>query len=304
MSSPLLAALAFILITPAATLAGDVQPTDRTPSPPNAKVFFLDLEEGAHIPPNTVVRFGASGIEIVPAGDTRPNSGHHHLLIDSALPPLDQKIPSDFNHLHFGRGQTETELSLSPGEHTLQLLLGDHRHVPHEPPVMSKLLHVFVEESAASQQSDAPPTRRKSPPGASVYFITPHNGDVIRPTSTIHFGLKNMGVAPAGVNKPNTGHHHLIVDADTPPLDRQVPNDPNHLHFGGGQTEKTITLTPGRHTLQLVLADDQHIPHDPPVISERITVTVASPKETGAKPAARRRPKRSTRHVSRHRRET
>jgi len=127
---------------------------------------------------------------------------------------------------------------------------------------------------------------------------------VIKPTSTIHFGLKDMGVAPAGVNKPNTGHHHLIVDADTPPLDRQVPNDPNHLHFGGGQTEKTITLTPGRHTLQLVLADDQHIPHDPPVISERITVTVVSPKETGVKPAARRRPKRSTRHVSRRRGET
>ena len=169
---------------------------------------------------------------------------------------------------------------------------------------MSKVLHVFVEESGARQQSDAPPIKRKSPPGARVYFITPHNGDVIKPTSTIHFGLKDMGVAPAGVNKPNTGHHHLIVDADTPPLDRQVPNDPNHLHFGGGQTEKTITLTPGRHTLQLVLADDQHIPHDPPVISERITVTVVSPKETGVKPAARRRPKRSTRHVSRRRGET
>ncbi len=281
---------AFILATMAGTASGDAQQTERTTSPPGAKVFFLGLEDGARIPPETVIRFGASGIDIAPAADLRPNSGHHHLLIDTALPPLDREIPSDFNHVHYGSGQTEAEISLSPGEHSLQLLLGDHRHIPFDPPVMSKVVHVFVEDNAVHQQSDSKQVTTPSPPGARVYFITPHDGDVIRPKSTIRFGLENMGVAPAGVNKPNTGHHHLIIDADTPPLSQPIPSDPNHLHFGGGQTEKTITLTPGKHTLQLVLADDQHLPHDPPVISARITVTVAAPRET-----ARRRLKHALR---------
>jgi hypothetical protein len=83
-----------------------------------------------------------------------------------------------------------------------------------------------------------------------------------------------MGVAPAGVVKPNTGHHHLMIDVETPPLDRPLPSDLNHIHFGSGQTEKKITLSPGEHTLQLVLADEKHMPHDPPVVSERIKVTV------------------------------
>jgi hypothetical protein len=87
-----------------------------------------------------------------------------------------------------------------------------------------------------------------------------------------------MGVAPAGVSKPNTGHHHLVIDAPTPPLDQPLPNDPNHLHFGGGQTEVKLELTPGEHTLQLIFADDKHLPHDPPVISERIKVFVGYPK--------------------------
>ncbi len=160
---------------------------------------------------------------------------------------------------------------------------------------MSKVVRVFVEDNAVIQQSDAKPVRRLSPSGARVYLIAPHDGDVIKPTFTIRFGLENMGVTLAGMNKPNTGHHHLVIDADTPPLDRPVPNDPNHLHFGGGQTEKTITLTPGRHTLQLVLADDQHIPHNPPVISERVTVTVVSPNEAIAKQAVKRLQKRRAR---------
>jgi hypothetical protein len=83
-----------------------------------------------------------------------------------------------------------------------------------------------------------------------------------------------MGVAPAGVVKPNTGHHHLLIDVETPPLDQPLPSDLSHIHFGNGQTEKKITLSPGEHTLQLILADEKHTPHDPPVISERIKVTV------------------------------
>ncbi|AMJ63909.1 hypothetical protein AXW83_23125 [Bosea sp. PAMC 26642] len=121
-------------------------------------------------------------------------------------------------------------------------------------------------------------TRTPAPNDAAVYFIYPRNGERIYPSSTIRFGLRNMGVAPAGVAKANTGHHHLLVDVPTPALDVAIPSDLNHIHLGGGQTEKRITLKPGEHTLQLILADDQHVPHDPPIMSERIKVTVGFPR--------------------------
>ena len=88
------------------------------------------------------------------------------------------------------------------------------------------------------------------------------------------FGLRNFGVAPAEVRKDNTGHHHLLVDVDLPPFDEPIPNTKNHLHFGKGQTETYLELPPGRHTLQLILGDHDHIPHDPPLVSKKITITV------------------------------
>ena len=129
-----------------------------------------------------------------------------------------------------------------------------------------------------------------SPPGAAVYFIGIKNGDTLPTKPTIHFGLRNMSVAPAGIDRPNTGHHHLIIDAPLPPLDKPIPNDFNHLHFGAGQTEAQVTLTPGKHTLQLLLGDKDHIPHTPPVFSERITVNVVVPSVMTAV-AGRRLPK-------------
>jgi len=113
-----------------------------------------------------------------------------------------------------------------------------------------------------------------SPQGASVYFISPKNGDTVRSPVTVRFGLKGMGVAPAGIELANTGHHHLIIDAPLPDLAATIPTDEHHRHFGGGQTEAEITLAPGEHTLQLVLGDYLHIPHNPPVVSEKITITV------------------------------
>lgn len=257
----------------------------RTAAAPNASVFFVGLQDGATIPPRSVIRFGTANIAIVPAGTRQDNAGHHHLLVDTELPPLDREIPSDFNHLHFGRGQTETELTLPPGEHTLQLLFADHEHVPHDPPVMSQKIKVRVEAASATQTPAVPqgaagkPGRTPAPNDAVVYFVYPRNGTTIYATSTIRFGLRNMGVAPAGVIKPNTGHHHLLIDVPTPPLDVAIPSDLNHLHFGNGQTERKITLPPGKHTLQLILGDDQHVPHDPPILSERIEVFVGNPRK-------------------------
>jgi hypothetical protein len=113
-----------------------------------------------------------------------------------------------------------------------------------------------------------------APADAEVYIISPQDGDTVTNPVTIRFGLSGMGVAPAGVDKANTGHHHLLIDADAPPLDAPIPSDANHKHFGGGQTEVTLELSPGRHTLQLLLVDKMHIPHDPPVLSRKITIIV------------------------------
>jgi hypothetical protein len=116
--------------------------------------------------------------------------------------------------------------------------------------------------------------RTPAPKDAELYIISPQDGDTVTSPVTVRFGLKGMGVAPAGVKKPNTGHHHLIIDAGAPALDAPIPADASHKHFGGGQTETSIELPPGKHTLQLIMGDLTHIPHDPPVMSRKITITV------------------------------
>ena len=111
--------------------------------------------------------------------------------------------------------------------------------------------------------------------GAQVYFITPQDGASVGQTFTVRFGLKGMGVAPAGVDVPATGHHHLLVDVATLPLlDAPLPATEQILHFGKGQTETELTLPPGKHTLQLLIGDKHHVPMEPPVISEKISITV------------------------------
>ena len=117
-----------------------------------------------------------------------------------------------------------------------------------------------------------------APAGAKVYFVGLKDGDTLAQNGTIHFGLIGMGIAPAGVDFPATGHHHLVVDLPTPPLNDYLPTDnPKILHYGKGQTEVSVAalkLSPGKHTLQLVFADQDHKPHNTPVVSDRITVTV------------------------------
>lgn len=119
-----------------------------------------------------------------------------------------------------------------------------------------------------------------SPEGASVYFVNLEDGAVVSSPVKVIFGLSDMGIAPAGTEKENTGHHHILVDrpplgeGEAAELDESLPDDDHHVHFGGGQTETTLELEPGEHTLQLVLGDMNHVPHDPPVASEVITITV------------------------------
>lgn len=117
---------------------------DKNSSPENAEVFITTPKDGEELSNPVVVQFGIKGMEVVKAGTQTPNTGHHHLLIDAALPALDQPIAKDANHMHFGGGQTEATLTLAPGKHTLQLLLGDGNHVPHHPMVASKVISITV----------------------------------------------------------------------------------------------------------------------------------------------------------------
>lgn len=114
----------------------------------------------------------------------------------------------------------------------------------------------------------------RAPTDAAVYFIQPQDGATVRSPVTVVMGLRGMGIAPAGTRVDNTGHHHLVIDAPTPGGDAPIPSDARHVHFGGGQTEASLALAPGEHTLQLVLGDAAHVPHDPPLVSRRITITV------------------------------
>ena len=128
---------------------------------------------------------------------------------------------------------------------------------------------------AADAQDNALP-RSAAPDRAAAYIISPADGEIVASPVTVKFGLQGMGVAPAGVQQANTGHHHLLIDVATlPPDNLPLPATDQVVHFGAGQTETTIELAPGTHTLQLVLGDHLHIPHDPPVRSQRITITVS-----------------------------
>jgi hypothetical protein len=117
--------------------------------------------------------------------------------------------------------------------------------------------------------------RTPSPAGAEVYIVSPKDGAKVKGPVTVVLGLKGMGIAPAGIKFDNTGHHHLLIDADAPAdLSLPLPADEHNVHFGKGQTQTTVTLPPGKHTLQLVFADFLHTPHDPALISKKVTIVV------------------------------
>jgi len=117
--------------------------------------------------------------------------------------------------------------------------------------------------------------RTASPAGAEVYIISPQNGETVQSPVKVQFGLRGMGVAPAGVDVPDTGHHHLLIDVkDQPDMNQPLPVTDNIRHFGKGQTEADISLPPGRHTLQLLMGDKSHIPLNPSVESRAITINV------------------------------
>ena len=151
-------------------------------------------------------------------------------------------------------------------------------------PLLAALAFAFV--SLAKEKDSGKLPRTASPKGAKAYIILPKDGKTVKPKFKVAFGLRGMGVCPAGIvtpegkSPPNTGHHHLLIDMEKlPPMNQPLAASDNLKHFGGGQTEAVIELKPGKHTLQLVFADFAHIPHDPPIVSEKVTIAVAAPKK-------------------------
>lgn len=135
-----------------------------------------------------------------------------------------------------------------------------------KPLVLASLIFVTTAVFAA---------RTPAPEGAKVYIISPKDGEKVKSPLVVKFGLEGMGIAPAGVKHKHTGHHHLLVNVDKlPRMNAPLPATSSIVHFGGGQTQVTKELEPGTYTLQLLLGDHLHIPHEPPILSEKITVEV------------------------------
>jgi hypothetical protein len=135
--------------------------------------------------------------------------------------------------------------------------------------IASALFALLLPATALAEQQGTP-----SAAGAKVFIVEPNDGAEVSSPVTVKFGIEGMEIAPAGTDKPNTGHHHLIIDGKVDDMAAAIPADDNHKHFGKGQTEATVDLKPGPHTLQLVLGDKSHVPHTPPVVSSVITITV------------------------------
>ena len=134
-----------------------------------------------------------------------------------------------------------------------------------------------VAPTDTTAQAEAPPAgleRTRSAAGARVFFISPADGDMLSNPIRVEFGIEGMDVVKAGVDQPDSGHHHLLINTGLPDLAMPIPADEQHIHFGDGSTSTEITLPPGEHTLSMLLGDHRHIPHDPPLVSESITITV------------------------------
>jgi hypothetical protein len=138
------------------------------------------------------------------------------------------------------------------------------------------VLASLVLSACGEQQAEAPMAmpRTASPEGASVFFITPSDGETVSSPVSIEFGIDGMDVVVAGTDEAHSGHHHLLVDTGLPGLGVPIPADAAHIHFGDASTSTELSLEPGEHTLQLLLGDYLHIPHDPPLVSQRIAITV------------------------------
>ncbi|MFZ9886493.1 MAG: DUF4399 domain-containing protein [Myxococcota bacterium] len=227
-----------------------------------ARVFFAYPQEGSRVLSPVPLAFAVEGMSVSPAGQAMDDKtkGHHHVIVDGGPVAQGTAVPADDKHIHFGKGQTETRLALAPGKHTLTLQFADGAHLSYGPALSSTITIEVVEPTAP----------------AKVFFLAPADGATVKSPVKLAFGLEGMSVRPAGQDPldKTSGHHHVIVDGEPVALGMAVPADDKHIHFGKGQTETELALSPGTHRLTLQLADGLHLSYGPE-LSSTITVEVA-----------------------------
>ena len=229
------------------------------------EVYFLQPTTAAIVPPTFVVKMGAVGVTVDPSGEVIPESGHMHILVDTDFIPAGEIIPTDEQHLHFGDGSLEAELTLTPGEHTLHLQLADGLHTALEGDEYRDTIIVFVEEDAAGQ---------------SVAFFDPLDGTTVTSPFEVVMTATGLVIEPSGEVNDDSGHFHILVDTDFIAAGEIIPTDEVHLHYGQGQTSVSLELEPGEHTLRLQFADGLHTALDGEQYRDTITVFVEAGDES------------------------
>ncbi|MBI1258742.1 MAG: DUF4399 domain-containing protein [Chloroflexi bacterium] len=225
------------------------------------RVYFRAPTDNAIVPPKFTVEMGADGLTVEPAGDVHEGAGHFHILIDTPFIDAGQIIPKDDTHLHFGQGQTEAQLELTPGDHVLRLQFADGAHTALEGDQYRAEIHVTVVEGAPDQ---------------SVRFVTPADGATVPETFDVVMAATGLIVEPAGDIHDNAGHFHILIDTPFIAAGEVIPKDDTHLHFGKGQLTTSLTLTPGTHVLRLQFADGAHTALEGDQYRAEITVNVSA----------------------------
>ncbi|MCY3900371.1 MAG: DUF4399 domain-containing protein, partial [Caldilineaceae bacterium] len=229
------------------------------------EVFFRQPTTAAIVPPTFVVKMGAVGVTVDPSGEVFSGSGHMHILVDTEFIPAGEIIPTDEQHLHFGDGSLDAELTLTPGEHTLHLQFADGAHTALEGDEYRDTIIVFVEEDAAEQ---------------SVAFFDPLDGTTVSSPFEVLMTATGLVVEPSGEVNEDAGHFHILVDTDFVAAREVIPTDEVHLHYGKGQTAVSLELEPGEHTLRLQFADGLHTALEGDQYTDTITVIVVAGDES------------------------
>ena len=222
-------------------------------------VAFFDPLDGATVSSPLEVVMAATGLVVEPSGDINEGAGHFHILVDTDFIPAGQVIPTDEQHLHYGKGQTAILLELEPGEHTLRLQFADGAHTALEGDQYRDTVTVVVEAGEVSP---------------SVGIEQPADGATVSTTFKVEMAATGLVVEPSGEINEGAGHFHILVDTDFIPAGQVTPTDEQHIHFGKGQTAVYLELEPGEHTLRLQFADGAHIALEGDQYRDTITVVV------------------------------
>ncbi|HRW06254.1 MAG TPA: DUF4399 domain-containing protein, partial [Caldilineaceae bacterium] len=230
-------------------------------------VYFVDPLDGATVPPTFDVTMAANGLTVEPAGEINPNAGHLHILVDTDFTPPGDVIITDDQHIHFGKGQLTTTLSLEPGEHVLRLQFANGAHIALDGDQYRDSITVTV-------AADAVTPARAVGDAIDVHFVAPQDGDTVESPVDVVMAADGLIVEPAGVINANAGHFHILIDTDFVPAGDVIITDDQHLHFGKGQAVTKLELTPGEHVLRLQFANGAHLALDGDEYQDEITITV------------------------------